>query len=506
MNLPKNGLCFAHYIRDDALIRRFFDTFLFEDVPASDRRPDRLYLDEVEQCDIYVGLFGYEYGSEDEDGLSPTAREFEHATKFGAHRLVFVKGSNGMRHPKMQELIRKAQVGLIRKRFTSSAELVAGLYAALVKYLERKQLIRWGPFDASPCTQATLDDLDVELMEQFVGTARAVRRFPISEQTPPEHLLEHLNLRNEGRLTNAAILLFGRSPQRFIISSEVRCAHFHGTEVAKPIPSYQVYKGTVFELVDQAVDFVLSKIDRRIGVRSENARASRTYEIPVGVVTEAIVNAVAHRDYTDNGSIQVMLFADRLEIRNPGRLPPPLTLESLRVAHRSVPANPLLGEALYLAEYIERMGTGTLDMIRRCTEAGLPEPEFAVTDGFVATIRRPAPNTGLATEREGQTGVQAGVQAGVQVLAQAELGPRETAMLRACARKDATRGDLQTAAGFASRTRSFSRRLRTLFHDGLLEMTIPDRPRSPAQTYRLTDKGRIALEVRDASDTAVGPD
>ena len=498
------------YIRNDALIRRFFDAFLFEDVPASDQRPDHLYLDEVEQCDIYVGLFGYEYGSEDKDGLSPTAREFEHATKFGAHRLVFLKGSNGNRHPKMKELIRKAQAGLIRKRFNSTAELVAGLYAALVEYLERKQLIRWGPFDASPCARASLDDLDFDLMEQFVGTARAVRRFPIPERTPPEHLLEHLNLRNEGRLTNAAILLFGRSPQRFIISSEVRCAHFHGTEVAKPIPSYQVYKGTVFELVDQAVDFVLSKIDRRIGVRSENARASRTYEIPVEVVTEAIVNAVAHRDYTDNGSVQVMLFADRLEVRNPGRLPPPLTLESLRIAHRSVPANPLLGETLYLAEYIERMGTGTLDMIRRCTAVGLPEPEFAVTDGFIATIRRPAPSTGQATGHRGQAGVQAGVQVGVQAEvqehAQAEPGPRETAMLRACVRNDATRGDLQTAAGYAGRTRSFSRRLRMLLHDGMLEMTIPDKPRSPAQTYRLTDKGRIALEVRDASDTAIDQD
>ena len=133
---------------------------------------------------------------------------------------------------------------------------------------------------------------------------------------------------------------------------------FHGTEVAKPIPSYQVYKGTVFELVDQAVDFVLSKINRSIGTRKKSARAPRTYEIPEEVVTEAIVNAVAHRDYTDNGSVQVMLFADRLEVWNPGRLPPPLTLEKLRVAHTTVPGNPLLAESMYLAEYIERMGTG----------------------------------------------------------------------------------------------------------------------------------------------------
>ena len=242
-------------------------------------------------------------------------------------------------------------------------------------------------------------------MIQFTRIARRARQFPLAEETPVLQLLEHLNLLNEGRLTNAAVLLFGKSPQRFLISSEVRCAHFHGTKVAKPIPSYQVYKGTAFELVDQAVDFVLSKINRSVGTRAESARAPRTYEIPVEVVTEAVVNAVAHRDYTDNGSVQVMLFSDRLEVRNPGRLPPPLTLEGLREAHRSVPGNPLLAESLYLTEYIERMGTGTLDMIRRCVEAGLLEPEFAVTDGFVTTIRR-ATFHGQASERE--TGQAAG--------------------------------------------------------------------------------------------------
>jgi len=91
-----------------------------------------------------------------------------------------------------------------------------------------------------------------------------------------------------------------------------------------------------------------------------------------------------------NGNVQVMLFADRIELRNPGRLPTPLTLEKLREAHSSVPGSPLLAESPHLTEYIERRGTGTLDMIRRCVEAGLPEPELAVTDGFVTTIRRMA--------------------------------------------------------------------------------------------------------------------
>ena len=60
------------YIRGDALFRRFFDVFLFEDLPASNRRSDEVYLDEVGRCAIYVGLFGQEYGHEDAAGLSPT--------------------------------------------------------------------------------------------------------------------------------------------------------------------------------------------------------------------------------------------------------------------------------------------------------------------------------------------------------------------------------------------------------------------------------------------------
>ena len=377
------------YLRGDPLMRRFFEVFLFEDVPSSDRRPDEVYLDEVERCDIYVGLFGKEYGSEDEQGVSPTEREFQRATDSDKHRLIFVKSAEeDGRHPKMRALIGRAQAGLVRTRFATPAELVAGLYAALVQYLAAKELLRFEPFDAAPCAGATVNDLDAEGMYRFIRTARSARQFPLPQDTPPADLLRHLNLLNRGRLTNAAVLLFGRAPQRFLISSEVKCAHFHGTEVAKPIPSYQVYKGTVFKLVDQAVDFVMSKVALTVGTRAESIQAPVAYEIPKEVVTEAIVNAVAHRDYTDNSSVQVMLFADRLEIMNSGRLPPSLTVEKLRVAHQSLPANPLIAESMYLLRYIERMGTGTVDMIRRCAEADLPEPEFDVGAGFLTRIWR----------------------------------------------------------------------------------------------------------------------
>lgn len=380
------------YLRGDPLMRRFFDAFLLEDVPATDRRPDARYLDEVERCDLYVGLFGREYGSVDADGVSPTEREFDRAQALGKHRLIFVKGeARDTRHPRMQALIDRAQANLVRRRFSTPTDLVAGLYAALVEYLEGRELLRWGPFDAAPRPDAAFEDLDPDRMTAFIGAARRARQFPLTADASPEALLEHLNLLNRGRPTNAAVLLFGKRPQRFLISSAVKCAHFHGTRVGKPIPSHQVYQGTVFELVDHAVDFVLGKIALSVGTRAESVEAPVAYEIPKEVVTEAIVNAVAHRDYTSDASVQVMLFADRLEIWNPGTLPPPLTLDKLRVPHESVPGNPLLARAMYLVKYIEQMGTGTLDMIARCVEAGLREPEFEATGTFVTRIRRAAP-------------------------------------------------------------------------------------------------------------------
>ena len=323
------------------------------------------------------------------------------------------------------------------------------------------------PFDAAPCSKASLDDLDTEQMNRFIRIARGARAFPLTEEASVEELLGHLNLLNDGRPTNAAMLVFGKAPQQFLISSGVKCAHYHGTEVAKPIPSHQIYKGTAFQLVDQAVDFVLSKIALSVGTRAESTQAPVSYEIPKEVVTEAIVNAVAHRDYTDNASIQVMLFSDRLEVLNPGRLPPSLTLEQLRETHRSVPSNPLLARSLYLTRYIEEIGTGTLDMIRRCRDAGLPEPEFTDSSGFKATIWRGTP-----------TGQPESLQSRVIVLL--ANGPMQ-------------KSELSKNLGQKAISAQLNAVVRKLLTEQLIEYTLPDKPNSRLQKYRLTNKGRTEL-------------
>lgn len=370
------------FVEADPLLRRFFTVFLFEDLPASDRRADAVYLAEVDQCAVYVGIFGDEYGFEDVEGVSPTEREFERATATGKPRLVFVKGADDHgRQPKMQSLIRKAGQQLIRRRFGSSPELTVALNASLVDHLEACGTIQTRPFDERPCPDATLGDVDAKAVSDFVRIARLERQFPLPAKTPVADVLAHLHLLSGEQPTNAAILLFGRDPQRFLPSAEVRCMHFHGTEIQRPVPFYRIFKGKLFEQVGMAVDFVLSKLNRSVGTRAESNQAPVRHEIPPDVIREAIVNAIAHRDYTSAGAVQVSVFADRVEVWNPGTLPPPLTLESLRQPHGSIARNHRICEALFLARYIEKYGTGTLMMIRESLAHALPEPDFAQRGG-----------------------------------------------------------------------------------------------------------------------------
>ena len=170
-----------------------------------------------------------------------------------------------------------------------------------------------------------------------------------------------------------------------------------------------------------------------------------------------------------------MIFTDRVEVLNPGRLPPSLTLEQLRVAHTSIPNNPLLAESLYLAQYIERMGTGTLDMISRCHDAGLPEPEFDDSSGFKITIWRAKP-----TEQ-------------IQVKPESFPEDLKSKVLNLLADGPMSRSELSKKLGQKKPTGHLSNVLRDLLDDQTIEYTLPDKPRSRQQQYRLTEKGRTKL-------------
>ena len=379
------------FITNDPLLSRFItDVFLFEDIPAGDRKPDDIYLREIEQRDIYLAIFGNEYGWKNKDGKSPTELEFEHATKTHRERLIFVKGNDDTaREPEMARLVARAGRQVTRRRFSDTPGLIREVYASLVECLENRGALRATPFDGSVCEGVTLRDVDKSQVTAFVETAEAVGRLKLKGSRAPKSILQNFNLLRDGLPTNAAILLFGKNPRRFFNNVQVHCLHFHGTEKRKPIASQQPYEGRLIEVIDEAVEFVLGKIDRRVGTHAASTQAPVTFEIPRPVIVEAIVNAVAHRNYRHNGFVQVIVFADRVEIWNPGELPPGLTPDMLRQPHGPIPRNPLIAEPLFRIKYAEKVGTGTTDMIADCRAAGLPEPDFEQRGPhFVVTLWR----------------------------------------------------------------------------------------------------------------------
>jgi predicted HTH transcriptional regulator len=388
------------YLCSDALLGKFFEPFIFERTEAKDQSAQKVYLDQIRMCDIYIGLFGTRYGFEDAEGISPTEREYDLATELYKTRLIYIKNSEA-RDDKEKTLIKKIEKDVVRKSFTTTDELKAEIYASLIRYLEEKEIIRVSPFDATFNRTAALEDIDEKKVKNFVAKARIKRNFPFDESADYRTVLSHLDLIVNEKITNAAILLFGKKPQRFMITSSVKCCQYYGNRVEKPIPSYHIYDGDVFELIDQAVSFVMSRINAKVGDRDKTILADVEPELPLQAVTEAIVNAVCHRDYTSNASVQVMLFKDRLEIWNPGQLPYGLTVEMLKTRHSSRPANPLLARPMYLYGSIEQVGTGTEMIVEKCIEHGLRTPDFEQDGNFIVTLWRDEGNIDkVGMERE----------------------------------------------------------------------------------------------------------
>ncbi len=225
--------------------------------------------------------------------------------------------------------------------------------------------------------------------------------------------------------------------------------------------------------------------------------------MPREAVAEAIVNAVAHRDYTSNASVQVMLFTDRLEVWNPGELPPGLTIDQLWVPHASIPHNPLIAEPLFLAHYAEKAGSGILDMIARCQETGLPAPQFRQGGGqFVQTLWRPKPAAKIQGAQVGVTPTQSTTQSPTQSPTQSE--DPILRLLEALRQGERSSGELRWALGIKHRPTFRENYLHPALTQGFIEVTLPDKPTSRLQRYRLTDKGRARLagETKGGSPSA----
>lgn len=535
----KERRALAEMIRKDMLLGTFFDVFLFEEMAAQNRSAKSVYLDEVRNSDIYLGLFGCEYGFEDAEGVSPTEREYDLATECGKYRLAFVKRTAAHnRMPKERTLIAKVEREVTRKSFSSLAMLKKMVYEALFRYLQDRDVVNVRPFDGSYSLGVKLEDLDPERIANFVRMVRVAGKVTFAPGISTTEILSRLGAfdAGTGKIANAAALLFAKNPALFRPSWELKCLQLWGTTFEKPFPSYHIYHGTVFEQIDQALDFVMSRVDHWVGARdaAKSAQAPARSEFPIEAVREAIVNAVCHRDYTDDGSVQVMLFRDRLEVLNPGTLPRGWTAANLLQTHDSKPHNGILATAMQWAGYVEKSGYGTEDIVRKCKAWGLRVPEYhpsAVDFRLVLwrkEVKEPCDSTqggGVAGERGVESSVSMGVESdekkpvksrvlgstrrliptslkGVESGRGVALSLREQILLL-IAEKPQGSTEVARSFGFRRVYGNLARRIMTLLEDQLIEQTLPDKPNSRLQKYRITRKGRQVAKLLAKNHAAI---
>ena len=104
----------SNYLQKDALLGKYFDVFVFENLPAKDNLPEKVYIEEVKNSDIFLLLLGKEYGYELADGISPTQKEYEAATESSKYRLAFLlHAETSERHPKTIALIEQVSKEVI---------------------------------------------------------------------------------------------------------------------------------------------------------------------------------------------------------------------------------------------------------------------------------------------------------------------------------------------------------------------------------------------------------
>ncbi len=234
--------------------------------------------------------------------------------------------------------------------------------------------------------EATFDEIDEETVKMFIRMANAKGRLTVfDENTDAKTLFEHLKLLNKGRLTNAAIILFGKNPQKYFLNAVLRIIRLKNEITAI---GDRMIDGNLFKQVKEGEEV----IKNFLGVKYEIKGLVReeVWDYPLPAIREALINALIHRDYFRwNVQTQIKIFDDYIWFYNIGVLPEGITIEQLKEPHPSVPRNPLIVHIFYLAGFIEEMGSGTGRMIDNMRSAGLPEPEFKEElGGFSVYLRK----------------------------------------------------------------------------------------------------------------------
>ncbi|MHC9541688.1 MAG: ATP-binding protein [Vulcanimicrobiota bacterium] len=326
------------------------------------------------------------------------------------------------------------------------------------------------------------DDFDPDKFKDWLRKSTITRGGSMEDILVNIEAVEHSG--GELVFRNAGVLFFAHDPRRFFNQAYVTCLLFKGTSNVNVLDRKDFAGGVVADIEDS-----LRFIERntRTAYRIEALAREEIPEYPMAALREAITNAVMHRDwFIEGANVFVEIFEDRIEISSPGGLPNGMLPED--VGSKSVRRNPLIADLLHRIAFVEKAGTGIRRMRDGAREQGYPEPEFSAGSFFSAVFRPIASRHPSSTPHAPRK--------------YPASTPQVLAVLNAAASGEKAREELQEAAGIADREHFRKHYLEALLSLNYLERTIPSKPRSSKQRYRITVEGRNVLEASAKEDKA----
>lgn len=412
--LEDERLIVQNLVNTDPFLATHCAAVLYELEPASPEKALEGCLKALDTCQVYLLIGGSQYGTL-VDGLSITHREYRRAKDRSLPVLAFIKGDRKLdRETGTATLLDELDHdGFKYKRFGNVVELQKEVRAALVALLGARfgaapsrdddliaehTIEATSPFESQRLDRIPWQDLDQDVLRRMIEASegRETDRMTEAELLSTAVMrglvwCDAVSGRNYG--TAAGIVMLGRDPSAVFPQCRILADAYRGTEPDGDPRDHEDIRASMPVAIDRAQAF----IDRntRHPMRILRMERLRLTEYPVDALREALVNAVAHRQYEDAGrKIILELFADRVSILSPGLPPRPITLAGLRSGrYRPCSRNPVLAQCLSYFHRIEERGSGFRRMHDLMLDHGLDPPILGTDTGyFQVTFKGPGDN------------------------------------------------------------------------------------------------------------------
>ncbi len=455
----------AGWVSADPQLSEYCEVVLYDKQPLTGKRISKPYLECLKTCQVYLLILDCEYGNPPE--FSATHEEYCFARDNDLPILVFIKGAtDGKREEKTQEFLAeiKADKNTYRRfhdRVDLQPEIQQSLGAVLQEFFDvdvaaaESGTAGEAVETASMFEQQALDISAYELdMIETISWLGAIRAIDIVRPTTTEELLNRLRerglVRKEGASyqTQASGLIFlGKDPASRFSQCRIFADAFRGVVLDSTPADQETFSAPAPALVKAVWAFVQKNTRHPMRVVGLNRIALDEY--PEEAVREAVVNAIAHRNYEDAArQVLVKLFSDRLEVLSPGRPMLPLTMPKIKKGNcQPCSRNPIIGQYLNHLHLMDQRGSGIGRMKDAMLNHGLSVPEYDLTDGyFRVTLKGPG-------EDLDRLRVPSDAAAGIPPAVAVQLSKRQVSILEQAVKDGkVTTGWVVTSLGIAKDT------------------------------------------------------